>query len=44
MLLRLLGGHTIAEIAATLGKTSGADKALPRRALRTLEHHVRHPP
>ncbi len=33
LLLRLVGGLTVAEVAATLGKSEGAVKALQRRAL-----------
>jgi DNA-directed RNA polymerase specialized sigma24 family protein len=35
--LKFVCGLTNAEVAAVLGKTEGAVKALERRALRTLE-------
>jgi RNA polymerase sigma-70 factor (ECF subfamily) len=37
LLLRLVGGATVEEVAATLGKTSGAVKALQRRGLTALK-------
>lgn len=37
LLLRLLGGLTIEEIAEAIGKTSGAIKALQRRGLQALQ-------
>ncbi|HEY3143180.1 MAG TPA: sigma-70 family RNA polymerase sigma factor [Acidimicrobiales bacterium] len=36
LLLRLFGGLTIDEVAAALGKTSGATKALQRRGMRAV--------
>jgi RNA polymerase sigma factor (sigma-70 family) len=42
MIRRLLGGHTIHEIATALDKSTGAVKALQRRALRSLEQRLRH--
>lgn len=37
LLLRLVGGFTVEEVAVTLRKSSGAVKALQRRGLRALE-------
>jgi RNA polymerase sigma factor (sigma-70 family) len=41
LLLRIIGGITVAEIAAILGKSIGAVKALQRRALQTLKRNLR---
>ena len=40
LLLRLVGGLTVQEVAVTLGKTEGAIKALQRRALIALRRIV----
>ena len=40
MLLRVLGGLTIAEVAATTGRTEGAVKQLQRRAVAQLERRL----
>jgi|SRR5829696_89313 len=42
LLLRLLGGLTVDEVAATLGKTSGAVKALQRRGYGALSRRLQH--
>jgi RNA polymerase sigma factor (sigma-70 family) len=41
LLLRIVGGITVEEVAAILGKTIGAVKALQRRALHTLKRNLR---
>ena len=41
LLLRIIGGITVEEIAAILGKSIGAVKALQRRALQTLKRNMR---
>lgn len=41
LLLRIVGGITVEEVAAILGKTIGAVKALQRRALQTLKRNLR---
>ena len=40
LLLRILGGLTVDEVAATIGKRPGAVKALQRRALASLQRMV----
>jgi RNA polymerase sigma-70 factor (ECF subfamily) len=40
LLLRLLGGLTVDEVAATLGKTSGAVKALQRRGYGAISRRL----
>lgn len=40
LLLRIIGGLTIAEVAAALGKPEGAVKALQRRAVKQLEKRI----
>ncbi len=41
VLLRLVAGLPIGEVAEIIGKTPGAVKALQHRALRTLAHRIR---
>jgi RNA polymerase sigma-70 factor (ECF subfamily) len=36
LLLRMMGGITVEEVAVVLGKTIGAVRALQRRALQTI--------
>jgi RNA polymerase sigma-70 factor (ECF subfamily) len=43
LLLRIMGGITVEEVAAILGKTIGAVKALQRRALQTIKRNVSEP-
>jgi len=40
VLLRVLGGLPVAEVATVMGKAEGAIKALQRRALRTLAREI----
>jgi RNA polymerase sigma factor (sigma-70 family) len=44
LLLRLVGGLTIPEVAAVVGRTENATKALQRRGLRALERHFERNP
>lgn len=44
LLLRLVGGLTIPEVAETVGRTENAAKALQRRGLRALERHFERNP
>jgi RNA polymerase sigma-70 factor (ECF subfamily) len=41
LLMRIVGGFTITEVAAAIGKKPGATKALQRRGLARLEHAMR---
>jgi RNA polymerase sigma-70 factor (ECF subfamily) len=41
LLMRIVGGFTISEVAAAIGKKQGATKALQRRGLAKLEQAVR---
>ncbi len=41
LLLRIIGGITVEDVAAILGKTIGAVKALQRRALQTIKRNLR---
>jgi RNA polymerase sigma-70 factor (ECF subfamily) len=43
LLLRIMGGITVDEVAIILGKTIGAVKALQRRALQTIKRNVSEP-
>lgn len=43
LLLRIMGGITVEEVAIILGKTIGAVKALQRRALQTIKRNVSEP-
>jgi RNA polymerase sigma-70 factor (ECF subfamily) len=40
LLLRILGGLTVGEVAAALGKSPGAVKALQRRGLAAIERQL----
>ncbi|MDX1621408.1 MAG: RNA polymerase sigma factor [Nitriliruptorales bacterium] len=44
LLLRLVGGLTIPEVAEIVGRTENATKALQRRGLRSLERHLERNP
>lgn len=44
LLLRIVGGLTIEEVARAVGKRTGAVKALQRRGLRALERQLDDPP
>ena len=41
LLLRIIGGITVEDVAAIFGKTIGAVKALQRRALQTIKRNLR---
>ncbi len=41
LLLRIIGGITVEEVAAILGKSTGAVKALQRRAVQTIKRNLR---
>lgn len=43
LLLRVIGGLTVDEVAQIVGKSNGAVKALQRRGLRTLQKNVDRP-
>ena len=43
LLLRIMGGITVEEVAIILGKTIGAVKALQRRALQAIKRNVSQP-